>query len=358
MPPKAKRTYKPRKSAPKAKKAYKPKAKGGRKPTARRAVGGSSKIVVRQQNLGQQTENKVSHTMGRPDSRAKIMKAVSPICHYVNTGIGSVSTQGSNGRQAWGYSMLSSVEDLNEIGLQLSAQNQFSTSGQEVPPATYLLAKLEHKIKFANTSQANCRLSIIHCRAKRDMYNSMSYTAPSTATYTWSSIVDAVQQGIASAFGGTTTGDVNYLIPGMDETESPIFNRYFQKIKTTEVFLAVGGCHTLQTNISYDRVLDASVYGNDSLNAVLGVSEFLLFKCEGQTGVRYAHPLAPVPEEGTITIAPCQVGFTQNWDYSLVQVANARRFGIAFDPITANGAPAQVISGSTGSGVVANGLVV
>jgi len=356
MPPK--RSTKPRKAyAPKAKKAYKPKAKGGRKPKARRAFGGASKTVVRQQNLGQQTDNKVSHSMGRPDSRAAIMKAVSPACHYVNTGLGNISTQGSNGRQAWAYSMLSSVEDLAEIGAQLSFNN-IGTPSQAGPPATYLLTKLEHKIKFANISQANCRLSVIHCRAKRDMYNEMSYTSPSAATYTWSSIVDAVQQGIAAAFNGPTTGSVEYLIPGMDETESPIFNRYFQKVKTTEVFLAVGGTHTLQTNISYDRVLDASIYGNDSLNAVLGVSEFLLFKCEGQTGVRFPDPLDPVPATGIVTIAPCQVAFTQNWDYSLVQVANSRHFGVVFDPISANGAPAQVISGSTGSGVVANGLMV
>jgi len=317
------------------------------------------KTVVRQQNLGQQTDNKVVHTMGRPDSRARIMKAVSPICHYVNTGRGVVSTQGVNGRQAWGYTMLSSVEDLNEIGDRLAFQNLPGVpTGTEAPPCQYLLTKLEHKIKFSNTSQANCRLSIIHCRAKRDMYNTMDYTAVNTASYVWSSIVDAVQQGIAAAFGGPTTGSSQYFIPGVDETESPIFNKYFQKLKTTEVFLSTGGTHTLQTNINYDRVLDASVYGGSSLNAVLGVTEFLLFKCEGQTGIYYPNPEAPDISGAIVTIAASQVAYTQNWDYSAVQVLNARRFGSVSDPITANGTTATVISGAIGSGVFADGLIV
>lgn len=355
MPPKF------QKKRPAAKKAYKPKGKKApaRKPTGGRKAlpKGDAKTVVRQQNLGQQTDNKVSHTMGRPDTRARIMKAVSPPCHWVNTGKGLITTQGQNGRQAWGYAMLSSVEDLNEIGAQLSFQNVEGTSGQELPPAQYLLTKLEHKIKFANTSQANCRLSVMHCRAKRDLYNTMSYVSPGAATYVWSSIVDAVQQGISAAFGGPTSGSVEYYIPGMDETESPIFNKYFQKIKTTEVFLSVGGTHTLQTNVNYDRVLDASVYGNNSLNGVLGVSEFLLFKAEGQTGVYYPNPENPVPADGIITIVPCQVAFTQNWDYSFVQVQNARRYGVVNDPITANGTTPNIISGSTGSGVLADGLL-
>lgn len=355
MPPKSQ----PKRKAP-AKKVYKKKAPA-RKPTGGKKAlpKAAAKTVVRQQNLGQQTDNKVSHTLGRPDSRARIMKAVSPICHYINTGKGVVTTQGTNGRQAWGYAMLSSVEDLNEIGDRLAFQNLPGVpTGTEVPPAQYLLSKLEHKIKFSNTSQANCRLSIIHCRAKRDMYNTMDYKAVNTAVYTWSTIVDAVQQGIAAAFGGSTTGSVEYYVPGVDETESPIFNKYFQKLKTTEVFLSTGGTHTLQTNINYDRVLDASVYGGPSLNCVLGVTEFLLFKLEGQTGIYYPDPNDPDPTTAIVTIAASQVAYTQNWDYTAVQVMNQRRFGAVADPITAAGTDATVISGSTGSGVLADGLIV
>jgi len=354
MPPKAKRSYKPRKSAPKAKKAYKPKAKGGRKPMARRAVGDVSKTTIRQQNLGQQTDSKVTHRMGRPDSRSFVLKQVSPACHYIHTDRGTITTNGYTGRQAWSYAMLADTADLNEIGTQLNI-NTFGAGSAPggvnllKPPSSYLLTKLQHKMKFSNVGQATCRLSIIHLRAKRDLYNTMSYTDPNSNTYVWSSPVDAVQQGVASAVGGVISGDVNFLIPGVDETESPIFNKYFSKVKTTEVFLAVGGTHSLTTDVYYDRVLDASVYGNGSLNGVLGVTEFLLFKCEGQTGIDLvtANP----------QIAQCQVAFTQNWDYSFVQVQNARRWVAVQDAIESNAHNVNIISASTGTGLPAQGLI-
>jgi len=357
MPPK--RSMKPRrKAAPKAKKAYKkPKAKGGRKPVA-------SKVTVRQQNLGQQTENKVVLYHGIPDSRAKVMKAVSPLCHYVDTVSGALTTEGFNGRQCWGYIDLAGAQDLMDIGTLLAQQNTKNTGfsppnpnpATVIPPAQYLLTRLEHNLKISNLGQATVRLSVIHCRSKRDVYNNNDYTSPNAQTYQWGSIVEAIQQGVSASRSEATSSDNAYLIPGVDETESPIFNKYFKKLKTTEIFLAVGGTHTLSTNCLYDRVMDATLYGNEQIGNILGITDVLLLKAEGQTGV--TNPAEPSPLSPPITIAPCQVGWTANWDYSFVQVTNARKFMKVTDAITATETVVTVISGATGSGVNATGLIV
>lgn len=308
-------------------------------------------MTIRQQNLGQQTENKANLSHGRPDSRSKIMKAVSPLCHYVDTGSGTVTTEGFNGRQAWGYTQIASVQDLLDIGTYLALNNPIAAAKN--PPAAYLLNKCEHKLKFANVGQANVRLTIIHCRAKRDIFVNMNYVDPNNNTYQWGTIVEAIQQGVEAAAGGPTATGVRYLVPGVDETESPIFTKYFSKIKTTEVFLSVGGTHTLTTHVNYDRVMDASVYGNSQLESIMGASDYLLFKAEGQTGITGVLGQSEVG----VSIAPCQLAYTQNWDYSFVQVQNARKYLAVTDPIESTAAPVTVISGSTGSGVLSTGLI-
>jgi len=309
-----------------------------------------SKAIVRQQNLGQQTDNKVSLSHGRPDSRAAVMKAVSPVCHFVNTGSGTVTTDTVNGRQAWGYSQIAGIGDLNDIGTYLALNNP--TAAHKNPPAAYLLTKCEHNLKFSNVGQGNVRLTIMHCRAKRDIFLNMNYVDPTNNSYSWGTIVDAVQQGVEAAAGGPTATGTRYLIPGVDETESPIFNKYFAKVKTTEVFLAVGGTHTLNTHVRYERVLDASVYGNSNLDSVMDATDYLLFKAEGQTGI-----IGTGEEERRVTIAQCQLAYTQNWDYSFVQVQNARKYLQVIDPITATAEVVNIISGSTGSGLTATGLI-
>ena len=309
---------------------------------------------MRQQNLGQQTDSKVMLSHGRPDSRAAIMKAVSPLCHFITNGAGAITTQGVTGRQAWGYVQLAGVGDLNDIGTYITLNNVpgVGLASFRNPPSAYLLNKLEHNLKFSNFGQATTRLTVIHCRAKRDIYANMNYTDPTGNQYTWSSIVDAVQQGVEASAGGPITGGVRYYIPGVDETESPIFNKYFSKVKTTEIFLSVGGTHTLTTHVSYDRYLDASVYGNSNLESVDNATDFLLFKAEGQTSV-----IGTGEEPRVITIASTQIGYTQNWDYSFVQVQNARKYLADSDAIGAVAMPSNVISASTGTGVQDVGLI-
>lgn len=341
----------PRKKAPAKRRAAPKKSAAKRKPAPKRKVQKKSLALttIRQQNLGQQTESKVSLRAGRPDSRAAMMKAVSTVAHYVDTGSGIISTEGSNGRQAWQQTSISSQVDLQEMAVLMVPRTQ---PGSQVPPARYLLQKCHHVAKFSNVGQATVRLHIMHVRAKRDLYKTMDYTTPNGFIYSWDGTPGtAVQQGISAAGTGPLSGGLTWLVPGVDETESPIFNSYFNVIKRTTVLLAIGGTHRLDTHVAYDRVLDATVYGNEASSGISGVTDFLLFKAEGQTGV------ITTEDPPRVTIAPCQVVYTENWDYSYTQLSNARQFLDTFDPITSDANVVQVISASTGSGLNAVGLV-
>jgi len=321
--------------------------RGGRRPgAARRAA--PKNVTVRQQNLGQQTESTVVLKHGRPDSRASVMKAVGTPNQWVYTASDTISTVGIPGRQAWNWTSIADVPDLMSIGDFLAPR----AAGSQTPPARYLLNKCQHNMKISNLGQANVKLTLFHIRNKRDVYTNMDYISPSGFTYSWNGTpTDAVRQGVQAANQGPTTGGVGYLIPGVDETESPIFNAYYSVIKKTEVLLAVGGTHKLTTNLHYDRVMDASVYGNSELSAIMGVTDYILMKAEGQTGVE---------NDGVgprVTIAQCQIGYTENFDYTFIQVQNAKRFLDINDNITAVGGTVTVISGSTGAGVSAVGLI-
>jgi len=331
-----------RKSAPKKKMAKKPKAKASRRKVA------NSSTAIRQQNLGQQTESSVVLRHGRPDSRASVMRAVSARNQYVYQTSSRLTTSGATGRQAWGFQPIANTGDLATIGNQL-AQRLYGT---QAPPARYLLENCKVNLKFSNVGQANVKLTILHVRAKRDIYADMEYTSPSAVTYLWNGgdPITAIQQGVAAATAGSNTGSVAYLIPGIDETESPIFRSYYNVIKRTEIFLSVGGTHKLTTNCFYDRVLDASVYANVSMTDAFGITDQLIFKAEGQTGVLR-------DEDQTMTISPCQLGYTIDYDYSFCQVAPARQALAVADLIGSTSTVVDVISGSTGSGVTATGLV-
>lgn len=342
---------------PRRKAARKPAASGRRRrpaagarksrPVRRARNVRSSNAVIRQQNLGQQTENTVSFKRGRSDSRAKMMKAVSTTNQWVYQASDKITTAGVSGRQAWNYTDIAVQSDLQNIGDLLAPRG----AGSQTPPARYLLQKCQHNIKFSNLGQANVKLIVLHVRAKRDLYTNNNYTSPSGFVYNWQGTpVQAVQQGIAAAAQQPTTSSTAYLIPGMDESESPLFNSYFSVVKKTEVLLAVGGTHKITTNVSYDRVLDASVYCNTEMTGILGITDFLLMKAEGQTGVSTDGP-------SLITVAPCQIGYTENYDYTFSQVVGAKKFLDFTDEITAAVQPVSVISGSTGSGVTATGLI-
>lgn len=276
------------------------------------------------------------------------MKAVGTTNQYVYTGRAGITTEGYNGRQAWSFSGIATATDLAVIGGNLAGRQ----SGSQIPPARYLLQNCKHNVKISNVGQGTVKLTVIHVRSKRDVYANMNYYSPNLQLYEWQgNPLSAIQQGIAASAAGPLLGDLNYLIPGVDETESPIFNQFYTVVKRTEILLSVGGTHKLSTNVYYDRVVDATVYGNTAMSDLMGITDYLVYKAEGQTGIKDEGD-GPIP-----TIAPCQVAYTENWDYSFIQVANSKRFLNVSDEVESTATMVNVISASTGSGVSASGLI-
>lgn len=342
-----------RKKAP-AKRRAAPK-KVARKPASKRTAPKkrvTSKTTIRQQNLGQQTESSVTLYHGKPDSRAPILKAVGMSNQYVYTSSNYISTAGINNRNAWAQTKIAKLGDLQTIGQILAPRN--ADDANQLPPARYLLESCEHNCKISNVGQANVRLQIMYVRAKRDLYQTMNYTSPDGFAYEWDGTpLTAVQQGVEAAASGPRVNGSRWYIPGIDATESPIFKSYFSVLKRTDVLLAVGGTHTLHNKMFYNRVLDGSIYGqNETMVGVMGVTDYLLFKAEGQTGIIAAFEGNPA----RVTTAQCQIALTENHDYKFLQIANSKSYLDTADPLTASTEVVNVISGSTGSGVQAVGL--
>lgn len=347
MSPAPKRVYKRKaKKAPARKTPAKRGSKAGaRKPRARRSS--PIKEVIRQQTLGQQTRSFCNMRAGKPDSRAKMMKAVGTPQNFITNSSDRISTEGIAGRQCWNDSRIADTLDLKSIGTYLAQNN---AQNANTAPARYLLENVKHRVSFSNAGQANTKLTIYHCTARRDLYTSMNYVSPNSTVYPWvgDAPINAVQQGISAASGGVTVGSTAYFIPGMLPYESQIFNTHFRVHKETEVMLAIGGSHTLETNKSFNKVVDATVYGNNLQAAMFGITEFLLYRVEGQTGVE---------DDASVTVAQSQVVYVESWDYRFTQLQTAPKNLNYIDIVEADENPVYVISASTGSSVEATGTI-
>jgi len=290
---------------------------------ARRRAGVSKKMVVRQQNLGQNTYNKIVVPARKRDSRAKFIKAVAVPSKYNTTLSYTFESPG----QLSGYqadptsSYIAGQEDLKNIAETLQGLIGPNTGGTSdlVPPARFLLQSSKSNFVFNNRMNAPVSLKIFLVTPKRDTWYAadasygMKYTTPAGVPYTWDgSPESAFQVGIYAAQGGTS-GNV-YLVPGISLTDSPIFNSHFRIDKTIEVEMAVGGTHSFDLHQSYDQVLDATVYSNNPLRAVRGTTTYVVFMAQG----------LPCQDQGnsTITTSPVSIGVVETIEYTFTQAWN------------------------------------
>lgn len=307
------------------------------------------KEVIRQQNLGQQTRSFCNLRGANPDANAKIYKAVGAASNFIRTLTGDISTGGISGRQCWASLQMGAVNELVFINNQLAQRGSGAGTAFDAP-TRYLLESCKQRVNISNVGQAATKLHIYHCTAKRDLYTSMDYVSLTSGNYGWAGGFpdNAVQQGVSAAVNGPTSGSTTYFVPGTLPYESQIFNQFFRVHKETEVMLAVGGTHLIETNKTFDRVLDLTVIGNSNMTSILGLSEFILIRAEGQTGVQ---------ENNDITVAQTQVAYTYSNNYRFTQVQMSEKFLLFEDNITADADPVSVISGATGGAVAATGLI-
>lgn len=61
----------------------------------KRGLAAKHKEIIRQESLGQQTENKLSFRVGRPDTRSRMMKAIGASSYYLKTNNYVLSSAGA-----------------------------------------------------------------------------------------------------------------------------------------------------------------------------------------------------------------------------------------------------------------------
>lgn len=290
---------------------------------ARRRAGLSKALVVRQQNLGQNTFNKVVVPPFRADSRAKFIKAIAVPSKYNTTLSYTLQspTQLSGFQADPTSSYIAGQEDLKKMAETIQGIIGPNTGGTSdlVPPARFLLQKSKSNFDFNNRMNAPVSLKIYIVTPKRDTWFAadssygMKYTTPAGVSYTWNGTPEsAFQVGIYAAQGGSTGSA--YLVPGIRLTDSPLFNAYFRIDKSIEVEMGIGGTHSFDLHHTYDQVMDASVYSNNPLRAVKGTTTYVVFMAEG----------LPCQDQGnsTITTAPVSIGIVETIQYTYTQAWN------------------------------------
>lgn len=282
----------------------------------------SSKMVIRQEGLGQQTANTLRLLpLTKPDTRARYIKAVSASSTYnFNRQYSIIS--GTTGLQAINATPIAPQSDLRLIAdsLQNYLMTGDSTTAGNTPqaPSRFLLEGCYETYDFANRSTAPCTLKLYIIQAKRDTWYSAStpmiFNSTNGFTVDWNGAPDdAMRAGIQASSDPfvSTPGDDNWLNPGMTPTNSSIFNQYFKIEKEMEVELAQGGVHQLTLNSYYDKMCDASVYANTPLVSVRGITRYVLALAVGN----------PVIVTGTnsMTTSEVEIGVIQTVKYKYTQ---------------------------------------
>lgn len=312
--------------------------------------------------LGSRTESKVSFGSGRPDTRAAIIKAVSGLTHNISSDSFTIGGGGVSGINNWDYRTYNEPAYLYDLGSQLLTQqnNQAISAGgvsgiNQDQPSRMLLENTHVVYDFFNRATSACTLKVYFCHAKQDLYlqipgpggspvNVMNYTSPVGLVYDWSGQpISAIQQGVAAA-ENAGPGATTYLDVGIVPTSSPIFNQYFTIHREQEIEFAIGGSHRLEWNRSYDKVLDASHYGNPAMGAVRGITEFVLFQAWGQPSVQTA--------TGLVTTSLCSIGCVVTNNTRVRCPPASFTTTIMNNNVSQSSAATTSISGATGTGTV------
>jgi len=310
------------------------------------------KEIIKQESLGQQTENKLSFKVGRPDKRSRMMKAVGASSYYLKTNNYVLSSAGAGIQNCYTFINCDQIM-LSNLANQMANVLGYATSTQ---PQRYLLENTHQRYTFSNNSTAPCRLKVFFIKNKRDTWypesanaaDKMVYTTPLGVNYTW----DGTPQGAfdvgleaeANIPPGTTFPST---LVGNVPTQSKLFNDYFSIEREVEVEMATGGTHQLEWHRSIDKVCDASVYSNSNYIGIKGLTQWVMT-------VSYGAPV--VITAGTdihkMTTAQVQLGVIglQNYKYTQLQSALTTINLFSDVPIAANADTSTINSGSGAGG--------
>jgi len=147
----------------------------------------------------------------------------------------------------------------------------------------YVLHSIDQEYLMANATTTPVEVDIYDIEAKRDTYNVMDYTDNQGESYTWYGAPQYCWTIGAQASMNLKPNNVYdpALVWGASPTESPSFNKYFKISKKTTVQLAQGGVHRHRYRRTYNKIMDASVYGNTEMYALEGITHHTMVVLKG-----------------------------------------------------------------------------
>jgi len=149
--------------------------------------------------------------------------------------------------------------------------------------ARYVLESIRVNHTIANQTNAPARLIIYDIACRRDTPNDCTYVSPAGNSFLWNG---APQQAWEAGLNAATETVIPPSPPqngqyGVVPTSSAIFNKYFRIVKQTTVSLAVGAVHRHSWSRTFNRLLDASVYAQEELYGIQGITHFQMFVLVG-----------------------------------------------------------------------------
>jgi len=311
------------------------------------------KAIIKQEALGQQTENKLAFRVGKPDTRSRVMKAVGASSYYLKTDNHVLSSFGAGIQNCFTF-VNSDQTMLSNMANQMANVLGYSTSTQ---PARFLFENAHHRLTISNNSTAPCVVKCYFIRSKRDTWypesanplDKMQYITPLGVSYPW----DGTPQGAfdvgleaeANITPGTTFPST---LVGSVPTESKLFNDFFKIEREVELHLSTGGTHEIEWNRHIDKVCDASVYSNSNYIGVKGLTQWLMTVSVGAPVVI----TAAGADQHKMTTAQVQLGVVEAQNYRYTQLQSALSTINLFTnvPIAANADTSTINSGSGAAG--------
>lgn len=343
--------FRRRNAAPKSKPSKFASKRAGLKSKSKMPRKPRSKVVVRQQNLGQQTESR-QMIISKGDPRSKFMKAVA-IPQFYEFSLASRIDAPNPGQQTWGQVFMSNQATLATIGL-VNQNNQGLTANPSI--GRYLLENANTEVTFQNFSTAPAHLKIYTVRVKRDTWvppavvaspqDQMVFANALGTKYYWQADpISAIREGLNAA-SNTTPGATNVLNdPASVPTQSLIYKTYFATTMTQDIYLAQGGSHTFRLTRKYDKVVDGSITQNTALVGIGGVTEYIVFSVVGGVAAQVTG--------GAATVSEGHIGIVQTQKYRSTNLLGNLSNLTETNYLPQTGPVGIVNPGSGGSGVVA-----
>jgi len=149
--------------------------------------------------------------------------------------------------------------------------------------ARYVLQSVRQNHTISNQTNAPVLLKIYDIACRRDTQNVMDYTSPNGNVFAWNGSPGTAWDAGLNAASDTV---IPPAIPfssqyGVVPTGSAVFNKYFKITKQTTIELATGAVHRHSWSRTFNKLMDASVYGMTEGYGIQGITSFQLFVLSG-----------------------------------------------------------------------------